>query len=154
MVARDPGSLRNKKAAEIAAAYGADEIYYSNDPAYIDKMIEKGAFDAAVVAAPPSVCADAMKILGYGGKAVALGVTFGAGAQANIDVNDMVFNKKQLLTSIAEPAMNFPLSIKLIQSGRIDAAKVITHQIPMENADLIKELYAKDAPAVKTVVLP
>ena len=154
MVARNPESLRNRKAAEIAASYGADEIYYSNDPAYIEKMLEKGAFDAAVIAAPPSVCADAMKILGYGGKAVALGVTFGAGACAEIDVNDMVFNKKQLLTSIAEPAMNFPLSIQLIASGRIDAAKVITHRIPMESAELIKELYTKDAPAVKTVVIP
>lgn len=154
MIARNPESARNRKAAEIAFAYGADEIYYSNDPAYIEKMLEKGTFDAAVVAAPPSVCADAMKILSYGGKAVALGVTFGAGACANIDVNDMVFNKKQLLTSIAEPAMNFPLSIKLIQSGRIDAAKVITHQIAMEDAYMIKELYAKDAPAIKTVIMP
>ncbi len=152
MIARDPDSMRNKKAAEIAAAYGADEIRYSNDPAYIEKMLEKGAFDAAVVAAPPSVCADAMKLLAYGGKAVALGVTFGAGACAEIDVNDMVFNKKQLLTSIAEPAMNFPLSIQLIKSGRIDAARVITHQISMEDAGMIRELYAKDAPAVKTVI--
>lgn len=154
MIARNSESMRNRKAAEIAKDYGADEIYYSDDPAYIEKMLEKGAFDAAVVAAPPSVCADAMKILDYGGKAVALGVTFGAGACAEIDVNDMVFNKKQLLTSIAEPAMNFPLSIRLIQSGRIDAAKVITHRIPMEDAGMIKELYAKDAPAIKTVVIP
>ena len=95
-----------------------------------------------------------MKILGYGGKAVALGVTFGSGACANIDVNDMVFNKKQLLTSIAEPAMNFPLSIRLIQSGRIDAGKVITHRIHMDEAKKIRELYAQDAPAVKSVIIP
>ena len=95
-----------------------------------------------------------MKILAYGGKAVALGVTFGEGACAQIDVNDMVFNKKQLLTSIAEPAMNFPPSIQLIQSGRIDANKVITHRIPMENMDMIRELYAKDAPAIKSVIIP
>lgn len=154
MIARDPESRRNRAAAEIAKAYGADEIYYSKDGAYIEQMLEKGAFDAAVVAAPPAVCADAMKILAYGGRAVALGVTFGSGACANIDVNDMVFNKKQLLTSIAEPAMNFPLSIELIRSGRIDAGRVITHRIAMGEAGKIRELYAQDAPAVKSVIIP
>lgn len=154
MVARDPASLRNQKASQIASAYGADEIYYSRDAAYIDRMLEKGAFNAAVIAAPPATCADAMRLLDYGGKAVAMGVTFGQGARAEIDVNDMVFHKKQLLTSIAEPAIYFPLSLKLIESGRIDVSKVITHRVSMQNAEILKSLYGADAPAVKTVILP
>ena len=153
MIARDPHSKRNEAAAAAAKDLGADEIYYSTDPEYISKAVEKGAFDAAIVAAPPSLCADALKLVGYGGKVLAMGVTFGAGACANLDINEMVFNKKQLLTSIAEPALNFPLSIEMIRSGRIDASRVITHTLPLDQAEAIRTLYAGDAPAIKTVLL-
>ena len=153
MIARNPESKRNQAAAAAALDLGADEIYYSAEPDYIERMLEKGAFDAAIVAAPPSLCADALKLVGYGGKVLVMGVTFGGNACANLDVNDMVFNKKQLLTSIAEPALNFPLSIQMIRSGRIDAARVITHTLPLDRAQDILELYAQDAPAIKTVLI-
>jgi len=153
MFARNPDSLRNQAAAKAAMDLGADEIYYSADPDYISKALEQGSFDAAIVAAPPTMCSDALRLVGYGGKVLAMGVTFGDGAIAQIDVNEMVFNKKQLLTSIAEPAVNFPLSIQMIRSGRIDAGRIITHRIPLVDAQQLSELYAKDAPAIKTVIL-
>ena len=153
MIARNPASVRNRAAAAAAVDLGADEIFYSADEDYIEKALKKGAFDAAIVAAPPSVCADAMRLVGYGGKVLAMGVSFGSDGVSTLDVSDMVFNKKQLLTSIAEPAVNFPLSIQMIQSGRIDAARIITHKIPMEEAGTLKALYASDAPAIKSVIL-
>lgn len=153
MIARDPESLRNQAAAAAAKDLGADEIYYSADEAYIRRALEKGAFDAAIVAAPPSLAAQAMELVGYGGKVMVMGVTFGKDAIAQLNVNDMVFNKKQLLTSIAEPALNFPRSIQLIRSGRIDAARVITHTLPLNRAEDIRKLYQQDAPAIKTVML-
>jgi len=153
MFARNPQSLRNQAASAAAMDMGADEVFYTADPGYIERALEKGHFDAAIVAAPPSMCADAMKLVGYGGKVLAMGVTFGDGASAELDINDMVFNKKQLLTSIAEPALNFPLSIQMIKSGRIDAARVITHRLRLEEAGKLADLYGKDAPAIKTVMI-
>lgn len=153
MFARNPGSLRNRAAAAAALDLGADEIYYTANAGYIQDALKKGSFDAAIVCAPPSLCADAVKLLSYGGKTLAMGVTFGEGAIASLDVNDMVFNKKQLLTSIAEPALNFPLSIEMIRSGRINAARVITHTLPLEDAAKLRSLYACDAEAIKTVIL-
>lgn len=153
MFARNPHSLRNRAAEAAARDLGADEFYYSADPDYIDNALRKGSFDAAIVAVPPAMCSEAMKLVGYGGKVLVMGVTFGEGAFATLDVNDMVFNKKQLLTSIAEPAVNFPLSIKLIQSGRINAARIISHTLHMNEADQLAELYGKDSPAIKTVIL-
>ena len=152
MFARNADSLRNQAAEAAARDLGADEVYYSSDTDYIGKALEKGAFDCAVVAAPPSMAAEAMKLVGYGGRVLSMGVTFGDDTHANLDVNDMVFNKKQLLTSIAEPAMHFPLSLQMIQSGRIDAKRVITHVVNIDEAARLKELYAKDAPAIKTVI--
>lgn len=153
MFARNPNSLRNKAASAAAFDLGADEIYYSAEPDYIEQALAKGCFDAVIVAAPPSMCADAMKLIGYGGKVLAMGVTFGEGASAELDINDMVFNKKHLLTSIAEPALNFPLSIQMIKSGRIDASRVITHKLSLEEANKLADLYSKDAPAIKTVMI-
>ena len=153
MFARTPGSRRNIAAESAAHDLGADEIYYTAEPGYIEKALEKGAFDAAIVAAPPSLTADAMDLLGYGGRALVMGVSFGSDTSATLNVSDMVFNKKQLLTSIAEPAMNFPLSIELIRSGRIDAGRVITQRLKLDEAGKLKELYTQDSPAIKTVIL-
>ena len=154
MVARQRGSLRNRAAEAAALALGADEVYYSGDgEAYIEQMLKKGAFDAAIVAAPPAACEDAMRAVGYGGTVLAQGVTFAGDPFARLNVSDMVFEKKQLLTSLAEPAENFSLSIELIRSGRIDAGKVITHRLPLSQYDRLAALYAQDAPAIKTVML-
>lgn len=153
MFAHNPDSQRNRAASAAAADLGADEFYYSARPDYIEDALRKGAFDAAIVAAPPSTCADAMKLVGYGGVVLAMGVTFGSDACATLDVSDMVFHKKQLLTSLAEPAVNFPLSIEMIRSGRVNAGRVITHTIPMEEAGRLRGLYACDAPAIKSVIL-
>ena len=153
MIARNPDSLRNQAAAAAALDLGADEVYYTANQAYIGEALQKGAFDAVIVAAPPAMCADAMKLVKYGGKVLAMGVTFGSDNCAVLDVNDMVFNKKQLLTSIAEPAVNFPLSIEMIRSGRIDAGRIITHRLKLNEAHALRELYGKDAPAIKTVMV-
>ena len=153
MFARTPGSRRNTAAEAAARDLGADEVYYSAEADYIEKAIRNGAFDTAIVAAPPSLTADAMELLTYGGRALVMGVSFGSDTSATLNVSDMVFNKKQLLTSIAEPAMNFPRSIELIRSGRINAGRVITHRLRMEEANKLSELYGKDSPAIKTVIL-
>ena len=153
MIARKSGSLRNQAAAAAALDLGADEVFYTENSNYIEDALAKGAFDAAIVAAPPSMCSDAMKLIRYGGKVLAMGVTFGSDTCATLDVNDMVFNKKQLLTSIAEPAVNFPLSIEMIRSGRIDAGRIITHRLKLDEANELAGLYAADAPAIKTVMV-
>lgn len=155
MVARSRGSLRNQAAEAAALALGADEVYYSGDgEGYAAEMLRAGAFDAAIVAAPPSLCANAMGVVGYGGSVLAQGVTFGGNPMATLNVSEMVFEKKQLLTSLAEPAENFPLSIELIRTGRVDAGRIITHRLPMSRAGELGRLYGQDAPAIKTVILP
>ena len=155
MVAHRRGSQRNQAAEAAALALGADEVYYTSDGEdCIRSMLKPGAFDAAIVAAPPAVCEDAMRVVGYGGTVLAQGVTFAGNPFARLDVSGMVFEKKQLLTSLAEPAENFPLSIELIRSGRIDAARVITHRLPMSEYGRLASLYGQDSPAIKTVILP
>lgn len=154
MVARNRGSLRNRAAEAAAFALGADACYYSGDgPDWIDGPLAAGPFDAAIVAAPPAACEDAMRLVGYGGTVLAQGVTFAGDPMARLNVSDMIFEKKQLLTSLAEPAENFPLSIELIRTGRVDAARIVTHRLPLSEGTRLGELYGQDSPAIKMVIL-
>ncbi len=154
VAARRRNSVRNQAAEAAALALGADEVYYTEDGEdCLREMTRRGAFDAAIVAAPPAVCETAMRVIGYGGSVLAQGITFSGDPTARLDVSDMVFEKKQLLTSLAEPAENFPLSIELIRSGRVDAGRVITHRLPMAEAGRLAALYGEDSPAIKTVIL-
>ncbi len=153
MFARNASSLRNRAAEAAAGDLGADEVYYSCSGDYLENALKKGTFDAAVVAAPPALCADAMRLVGYGGNVLAMGISLGRENAVELNVSEMVLNKKQLLTSLAEPAVNFPLSIEMIRSGRIDAGRIITHRLPLEGAEELSQLYAEDAPAIKTVII-
>jgi len=150
LVARDPFSLRNARAEAAAKALGAEGIFYTKDPG---RVPPEGTYDAAIVAASPELAADALKRVKYGGCVLACGITLSGGALANIDVNEMVMNKKSLITSLAEPAVNFPLSIRLIARGGIDVRQIITHQLPLERAGELKALYGRDSDAIKTVML-
>lgn len=154
MVARDAQSLRNKAAFEIARAYGADRAAFTGSEGWMEEALEQGPIDAAIVAAPPPLCAPALKLVGYGGRVLAAGVTLGQDTGAFIDINAMVFGKKSLLTSIAEPALNFPLSLSLIAGGRVDVRRAITHRLPLSEARRLSELYGQDAPAVKALMVP
>ncbi len=136
---------RGEAAVPIARAYGADDVIFSDT----DER-----FDAVLLAAPPSLAGRALRHLNYGGTALAAGVSFDEGSmRAEIDVNDMVFHKKALITSIAEPAKGFPLSAKLIESGRIDAAKIITHRIPLNDAPAALEGAFREG-AIKAIICP
>lgn len=154
MIARRRGSKRNREAEKAAQLMGVSEFYYSEDEDYIEQATKDGLFDQAIVTAPPKLANEALSIVGYGGTVLAIGVSFSdKDAFANINVSDMVFNKKQLMTSIAEPAEKFPTSIELIRSGRINVSGLITDVVDMDEVERVKALYEKDNSAIKTVVL-
>jgi L-iditol 2-dehydrogenase len=150
LVARDPESLRNARAEIAARALGAEDIFYTKDPA---RTPPEGAYDAAIVAAAPELAAEALERVKYGGTVLVCGITLAGGGFAKIDVNKMVMNKKSLITSLAEPAINFPLSIRLIERGDIDVGAIITQQLPLSSAGELKSLYGRDDGAIKTVML-
>jgi len=155
MAARDAGSRRNRASADIALDFGADGVLFTALPAFREEALRGGSYDNALVAAPPPLVPDAMGLVGYGGKVLACGVTFDArDARAELDVNAMVFEKKALLTAIAEPALQFSLALRLLRSGRIDAGRAITHRVPLAEAATLKTLFGQDSSAVKAVVVP
>ena len=101
-------------------------------------------------------CYDISKVYYDGSKFAFDQIVIGSGNDCLLNAMKTLagIEKKQLLTSLAEPAENFPLSIELIRSGRIDAARVITHRLPMSEYGRLAGLYGQDSPAIKTVILP
>lgn len=154
LIARQQHSLRNQAAQETALAMGADQVVYTSQADWRERINALGQPMGAIVAAPLGLCAEALEMAGYGGKVLACGVTFGGDTHVSLDVNAMVFGKKALLTSLAEPGLHFPRALQLIRSGRIDVRRIVTHLLPLEQAGQLAQLYGSDAPAVKTVILP
>jgi threonine dehydrogenase-like Zn-dependent dehydrogenase len=148
------GTLHAESCERVAAAYGVSDIYYTREDGYLDAMLSRhGYFDSSIVAAPPPMAADAIRSIKYGGRVISLGVTFGADTGAYIDINHMIFNKKSLIATIAEPALNFPVALKLIKTGMVDAGKIITNTVTMNDYAKLEYLYGQDAPAIKTVLV-
>ena len=72
-----------------------------------------------------------------------------------ISINDLIFNKITLKPTFAEPAINFPLSNKLLREGLVDPTRLITHTPSLDQLkDTIASIIKGDKPIVKAVCLP
>ncbi|HAH86788.1 MAG TPA: L-threonine dehydrogenase, partial [Armatimonadetes bacterium] len=84
-----------------------------------------------------------------------LGLHFGGKNVINLDVNDMIFRKITLRPTFAEPAINFPISNRLLKDGLIDANLLITHKFGFDDAtDVMKAIVDGSQPVIKAVMLP
>ncbi len=120
----------------------------------IKKHFSKGV-DRVIVTAPPQSMYDALQIIGFGGIITFLGLHFGGRNVIELDINDVIFRKITLRPTFAEPAINFPLSNKLLKEGLIDARMLITHTFRFDNAkETMRGIVEGNQPIIKAVMLP
>lgn len=120
----------------------------------IKKRFPKGV-DRVIVSAPPQSLYDAIKIIRFGGIITFFGLHFGGKNMVNLDVNDLIFRKITLRPTFAEPAINFPLSNRLLREGLIDAGLLTTHTFGFEDArETMRAAIDGDRPIIKAVMLP
>ncbi|MDH7602483.1 MAG: alcohol dehydrogenase catalytic domain-containing protein [Armatimonadota bacterium] len=111
--------------------------------------------DRVIVSAPPESIYDALKVIRFGGIITFFGLHFGGKNTINVDVNDLIFRKITLRPAFAEPAINFPVSIRLLQEGIVDAKALITHTFSFDKAvDIFKGIIDGTQPIVKAVMTP
>ena len=71
-----------------------------------------------------------------------------------VDVNDLVFRKISLIPTFAEPAINFPVALRLLRDRLVDASAIITHKFGFDEA---KQTFAAiiegTEPIIKAVML-
>ncbi len=111
--------------------------------------------DRVIVSSPPSSLADAISVIRFGGKITFYGLHLGGANVIPVDVNDLIFRKITLRPTFAEPAINFPVAIRLLGEGLVDAGSIITQTVSLDEArEALQGIVDGTLPAVKAVVAP
>jgi L-iditol 2-dehydrogenase len=149
-------NARERARLELAARFGCDayiEVGKQDVEAEIKKQFPQGV-DRVIVSSPPESMLDALRIIKFGGIITFYGLHFGGKSTINVDINDLVFRKISLIPTFAEPAINFPLSNKLLREGLVDADAVISHKVPLNEARQVMEAIIEGTePIIKAVVV-
>ncbi|MGB9619979.1 MAG: zinc-dependent alcohol dehydrogenase [Armatimonadota bacterium] len=120
----------------------------------IMRRFPKGV-DRVIVSSPPDSIYDALKIIRFGGIITFFGLHFGGKNVISVDINDLIFRKITLRPAFAEPAINFPVSLRLLQEGVIDAGALVTHTFGFDDAmSIFAGIIDGSKPIVKAVMLP
>ncbi len=148
---------REKARLELAYELGCDltiEVGKQEIEEEIKRRFPKGV-DRVIISSPPESMYDALKIIRFGGIITFFGLHFGGRSVVKLDINDIIFRKITLRPAFAEPAINFPLSNRLLREGLIDASKLITHTFGFEDArSVLQAVIDGSQPIVKAVMLP
>lgn len=141
----------------VAGDFGCDlivEIGKQNVEEEIKKQFPSGV-DRVIVSSPPETMLDALKIIRFGGIITFFGLHFGGKNKIEMDINDLIFRKITLRPTFAEPAINFPVSIRLLKNGLVDARKLISHTFGFDRAKKVMQAIVDGSePIVKAVMLP
>jgi threonine dehydrogenase-like Zn-dependent dehydrogenase len=150
-------NAREKARFDAAEALGCDltiEAGKEDVETALKARFPKGV-DRVIVSSPPQSMYDAFKAIRFGGIITFFGLHFGGKNVINLDVNDMIFRKISLIPTFAEPAINFPISNRLLRDGLVDAKLLVTHRFGFSDArTTMQGIVDGSAPAIKAVMLP
>ncbi len=119
------------KRAEVAKAFGADEVILTGETPLNDVDFRKGGVERALVSASVQAISEAMPHMTYEGILSFIGIQFGEGSSISFDANDFHFKKLQLRASHAAPALYFPLVLQLLKDKQVDGDALISHVLPL-----------------------
>ncbi len=150
-------NARERARFDVAGQMGCDDIFETGKQdveGEIKRKFPKGV-DRVIVSSPPESLLDALKIIRFGGIITFYGLHFGDRSRVEIDINDLVFRKISLIPTFAEPAINFPISNRLLRDGLVDAQAIITHRFPYEQTrEVMKSIIDGSQPIIKAVMVP
>ena len=148
---------REKARLDIARELGCDltiEIGRQSLEEEIKTRFPKGV-DRVIVSSPPESLCDALRIIRFGGIITFFGLHLGSKSVIPMDINDLIFRKITLRPTFAEPAINFPVSNRLLKQGLVDAHMLVTHTFGFEEArSIMGAVIDGSRPIVKAVMLP
>lgn len=145
------GTRRNQRREEAALALGADRVCYFGEESLREKLPKETR--SVIVTSPPATLSQAVLTAGYGGIIVPLGVAIDGDAKAEIDVDDLIFHKKKIVSVLAEPARYFPRCMELIRTGVIPTEKLLTHRISLTDPERFRQVFTKDEETIKAIIV-
>jgi L-iditol 2-dehydrogenase len=148
---------REKARFAAAKRFGCDLAVETGKQSVEEKvkaLFPKGV-DRVIVSSPPESMRDAFPIIAFGGIITFFGLHFGGKNRISLDVNDCIFRKISLVPTFAEPAINFPVAIRLLREGLVDAGTLVTHTFGFDQArSTMAGIVDGSLPAIKAVMLP
>ena len=148
---------REKARLDLARQFGCDLVVEVGKQSLEDEIksrFPKGV-DRVIVESPPQSLYDAFKVIHFGGIITFFGLHFGGKNTIELDVNDMIFRKITFRPTFAEPAINFPISNRLLRDGLVDAGELVTHTFRFgEEKDVLRAIIDGSQPIIKAVMLP
>jgi len=148
---------RERARFAVAERFGCDMIVETGKESVDDKVKSRfpAGVDRVIVSSPPESMADAIRIIRFGGIITFFGLHFGGRNTISLDVNDLIFRKITLVPTFAEPAINFPVSSRLLRDGLVDTKALVTHTFGFSEAlKTIGGIVDGTLPAIKAVMLP
>jgi len=148
---------REKARLELAAKLGCDLVIETGKQSVEDEIKSRfpAGVDRVIVSSPPQSMYDAFKVIHFGGIITYFGLHFGGKNVIELDVNDMIFRKITLRPTFAEPAINFPISNRLLRDGLVDARLLVTHTFGFADArSTMQAVIDGSQPIIKAVMLP
>lgn len=142
---------------DLAAKLGCDLVIEAGKQSVEDEIKSRfpAGVDRVIVTSPPQSMYDALKVIHFGGIITYLGLHFGGKNVIDLDINDMIFRKITLRPTFAEPAINFPISNRLLRDGLIDASLLVTHTFGFADAkSTLRAIIDGSQPIIKAVMLP
>ena len=148
---------RERARLELAAKFGCDDFIEAGKQdveAEVKRRFPKGV-DRVIVSSPPESLQDALKIIKFGGIITFYGLHFGGRSTIPIDINDLIFRKISLIPTFAEPAINFPVSNRLLRDGLVDPGLLVSHRFGFGQArEIMQSIIDGSQPIIKAVMLP
>lgn len=146
----------NEFRLRFASSIGADITLDARDSdiaAKVKSVTESRGVDVAIVATSnTNALLSALGMVRKGGKVMLFGVP-PKGSTVTIDLNHVFNNEIKLISSLAASDYDTREAFNLIESKRIDIARVITHRFPLDDARDAIECAHKATDAMKVVVV-
>ena len=157
LVGYDAKCPREKARFEAGKRLGADflvDTAVENPSEAVRRQFPNGA-DRVIVTSPPKSMEQAISAGRFGETVSFVGINLGGNSQITVDVNDLIFNKRTLAPTFAEPAIRFPTSLKILQKGMMDTRQIITHTFKLkEHERIFRGIVDGRRPIVKAVCTP
>ncbi len=135
----------------LARLMGADAVLpgYDASPADADIRLMAGADVVINTRSAPEFTGKAVSFCAAGGRVLCYGVA-GPALYAQVPPHDL-WRKEISLVGSRSFAGEFEAALRLLEAGRLDAARIVTRRVPLEGA---AEALATPSEAIKTVILP
>jgi len=148
---------RGRARLEAGEKLGADTVVEALEvdaAQEVRKIFPEGA-DTVLVTSAPRTLPASLDMVRFGGTVSFIGIDLGGRNTVEIDVNKLIFGKISLIPTFAEPAQNFPDTIRILQSGRFNASLLVNRTFSFDELQEVFEASDRgEAPILKAVLVP